>query len=178
MIDKNVTEVNIIDLIILILSSNIIINSKTFLESVIAISFLIAFKLASKYLIPIVPTLRYAIFNRKTLVIKDGKVKFKEMMRRQYKFNELLSELKNRNIKRIEDVDYALLEYNNNLIIKNDKEVPIPIIWDGRVDYLSLRLIHKNVNWINKIIEKEKISLENIFYAFYKQNKVYIIQNK
>jgi uncharacterized membrane protein YcaP (DUF421 family) len=178
MIDKNVTEVNIIDLIIIVLSSNMIINSKTFLGSIIAISFLIAFKLISKYIIPIVPTLRYVVFNRKAIVIKDGKINFKEMMKRQYKFNDLLNELKNRNIKRIEDVDYALLEYNNNLIIKNDKEVPIPIIWDGRVDYLSLRLIHKNINWINKIIEKEKISLENIFCAFYKKRKVYIIQNK
>jgi uncharacterized membrane protein YcaP (DUF421 family) len=175
---KNSMDFNIINLILLLLLSNIIINSKSLLENAIAILLLIFYKLIIKYLLPIIPAIKYMLFNKKALVIKDGKLNFKEIVKRQYKINDLLNELNNRNIKRIEDVDYALLEYNNNLVLRNDKEIPIPIILNGRIDYFSLRLIHKNTNWINKIIEKENILLENIFYAFYKHKKVYIIQNK
>jgi uncharacterized membrane protein YcaP (DUF421 family) len=173
---KNSMDFNIINLILLLLLSNIIINSKSLLENAIAILLLIFYKLIIKYLLPIIPAIKYMLFNKKALVIKDGKLNFKEIVKRQYKINDLLNELNNRNIKRIEDVDYALLEYNNNLVLRNDKEIPIPIILNGRIDYFSLRLIHKNTNWINKIIEKENILLDNIFYAFYKQKKVYIIQ--
>jgi uncharacterized membrane protein YcaP (DUF421 family) len=176
--NKHPIDFNIIDIILLLLLSNIIINSKSYLENAIAMLLLISYKLFIKYLIPILPTIKYMFFNKKSLVIRDGKLNFKEIVKRQYRLNDLLNELNNRNVKRIEDVDYAILEYNNNLVIRNDKEIPIPIILNGRVDYLSLKLIHKNTNWINKIIKKENILLEDIFYAFYKQKKVYIIQNK
>ena len=36
--------------------------------------------------------------------------------------------------------------------------------------------MNKDEKWVNKILENNKIELENVFYAFYTKNKTYIIK--
>jgi uncharacterized membrane protein YcaP (DUF421 family) len=54
---------------------------------------------------------------------------------------------------------------------------PLAIILDGQIQHVSLKLLHKNEEWLNTIIMRANVSLDNVFYAFYKQDKLYIIKN-
>ena len=36
--------------------------------------------------------------------------------------------------------------------------------------------INKNEEWLMKVLKQEKTDLKNVFYAFYKNNKCYIIK--
>ena len=47
---------------------------------------------------------------------------------------------------------------------------------DGQIDYEVLKDMNKDKKWIDKILEKNNIELENVFYAFYTKNKTYIIK--
>ena len=61
-------------------------------------------------------------------------------------------------------------------IFQKETEYPLPIILDGEIDYDVLKDMNKDETWVNKILKKNNIELENVFYAFYTKNKTYIIK--
>ena len=52
----------------------------------------------------------------------------------------------------------------------------MPIIIDGNIDIDALKNIKKSESWIKNALENEDILLSEIFYAFYKNKKLYIIK--
>ncbi|NLA33624.1 MAG: DUF421 domain-containing protein [Tenericutes bacterium] len=124
-----------------------------------------------------------SLFDEKpSVIINRGKINFPEMLKQRYNIEDLLSQLREKSIKNIEEVDYALLESNGRLsVFKKDlfnKEYPLPIVIDGIIDYETLIQIRKNENWLHKELETKNIELDNIFYAFYRNNSLYIIEHK
>lgn len=115
------------------------------------------------------------------LIINKGKICYKEMIKQRYTMDDLLLELRNKEIKNIKDVEYAILENNGNLnIFQYDKLVdneyyPFPLILDGVIQYDTLDNINKTDEWLIKYLNKRNIFLDEIFYAFYKGGKIYII---
>ncbi len=59
-----------------------------------------------------------------------------------------------------------------------EKNYPLPLILDGQIDYSVLKEIKKNEKWLNLILEKNKIALNNVFYAFYTKEKTFIIKKQ
>ena len=59
---------------------------------------------------------------------------------------------------------------------KDKKTYPLPIILDGKVEFENLYAIGKTKTWLlNTLIEKN-ISATDVFYAFTKNNELYIIR--
>jgi uncharacterized membrane protein YcaP (DUF421 family) len=86
-------------------------------------------------------------------------------------------------IKSIEEVDYAVLETSGKLSVfkkQDDKKhnYPLPLIVDGHLDDNVLVAINKSRNWLFNELEKENIKLEDVFYCFYKDKNLYIINKK
>ena len=104
------------------------------------------------------------------------------MKKQRYSLDDLLLELRNKEIKNINDVEYAILENNGNLnifkyeVIK-DNYYPFPLVIDGVIQYDTLNDIDKSDEWLIKYLNKREIFLDEIFYAFYKNNKIYIISH-
>ena len=118
------------------------------------------------------------------LIINKGKICYKEMVKQRYSLDDLLLELRNNGIKSIRDVEFAILENNGNLnifeynkLIKEDY-FPFPLVLDGVIQYNTLKYINKSDEWLINYLNKKNIFLDEIFYAFYKGNKVYIITKK
>ena len=103
------------------------------------------------------------------------------MIKQRYSLDDLLVSLRQASIKSIEDVEYAFLESNGKLSIfkynlfKTDSAYPAPIIVDGVIQENTLKNIRKNKIWIKLYLRKQNINLEDIFYAFYKNGKIYTI---
>ena len=122
------------------------------------------------------------IFDGKpSVMINRGKVNFKEMIKQRYNLDDLLTQLRENNIKSIEEVDYAILETSGKLsVFKKDNnrfgDYPLPLILDGEVDIETLTQIKRNKNWLDKRLKEENISKKDIFYAFYKNKELYIIK--
>ena len=53
---------------------------------------------------------------------------------------------------------------------------PLALILDGKLNEDVLVQIRKSKIWLRKELEKEKIRLEDVFYGFYKNKKLYIIE--
>ena len=125
--------------------------------------------------------IRSIVEGKPVLIINKGKICYKEMIKQRYTMDDLLLELRNKEIKDIKDIEYAILENNGNLnIFQYDKLVytdyyPFPLILDGVIQYDTLKDIDKSDEWLIKYLNKRNIFLDEIFYAFYKGGKIYII---
>ena len=118
---------------------------------------------------------------KESVIIANGKLNFNEMTKQKYNLNDLLLQLRDKGIRTIEEVDFAILETNGKLSVfkKQDKDnniFPLPLILDGVIEEKNLKYINKNRKWIKMILSNKKVDIDNVFYAFYKDNEVYIIK--
>jgi len=118
-----------------------------------------------------------------SVIINSGKINFKEMIKQRYNIDDLLTQLREKHIRSIEEVDYAVLETSGKLsVFKKDSklfgEYPMPLILDGEIDYDTLRQINKDEKWLNDTLKRENVALDEIFYAFYRKKKMFLIKDK
>lgn len=123
--------------------------------------------------------IRNLVDSSPALIMKNGNINFKEMEKQRYNLEDLLTQVRDKGIKSLDEVEYAILENNGKLSIflKDDKNIyPMPLIIDGVINYQTLVDINKDKLWLMKILKNEHTSLEQVFYAFYKNNKCFIIK--
>lgn len=179
---KEVGKLSIIDLIVSILIAELAAISieetdRSILTSIIPIVVLVTIQLVVSYISLKNVKIRKIVDGNPTVIIKDGKLNFKEMTKLRYTLDDLFAQLREQGIKSIEEVNYAVLENNGKLsVFETSKDYPLPVIVDGNIDYLVLKDLKKDEKWINKILEEHSISLKNVFYAFYTNKKTYIIK--
>lgn len=120
---------------------------------------------------------------KESVIISNGKLNFSEMKKQKYNLNDLLLQLRDKGIRTIEEVDYAILETNGKLSVfqkqdDNNNVFPLPLVLDGVIEKNNLKFINKTRKWLNNELSKKKINLDNIFYAFYKDDDIYVIENE
>lgn len=179
---KEVGKLSIIDLIVSILIAELAAISieetdRSIFMSIVPIVVLVVIQVGISYISMKSFKLRKVIDGNPTVIIKDGKLNFKEMTKLRYTLDDLIAQLREQGIKSIEEVNYAVLENNGKLsVFDQEKEYPLPIIIDGNIDYSVLKDMKKDNKWINKILRENNITLDNVFYAFYTNKKTYIIK--
>ncbi len=111
--------------------------------------------------------------NNKT-IIKDGKLIFSEIIKTKYTLNCIIKELEKNNISTLEEVKLGII-INDKLKIYTNK-IPIPLIFNGNINYQSLNDIKKKPQWLYNILKYKEIELSNVFYSFYVDDRLFIIQ--
>ena len=177
---KEVGQLSIIDLIVSILIAELVAIAieaeKSIFLSIIPITILTITQIGISFITLKNEKIRDLIDGKPTVIIKNGKLNFKEMSHLRYSLDDLVTQLRLQGVKSIEKVKYAILENNGSLsVFSDDEDYPLPLILDGVIDYKVLSDINKDYPWLKNIIRKKQIELEEIFYAFYTHNKLFII---
>lgn len=184
---REVAQLGIIDLIISILIAELAAMSiENYKESIfltiVPIVILVIIEVALAYISVKSKKLKLTLEGKPVLLICNGKINYKELIRQRYTMDDLLLNLRQQSIKSIDEVEYAILEANGKLsifkynIFKMKSSFPMPLVLDGKIQTKTLEYLHKDINWINKELFKNNLTSENIFYAFYKKNKIYVIK--
>ena len=179
---KEVGQLGIIDLIVSILIAELAAMSieevdRSIFVSLIPIAILVILQISLSYIALKSNKFRKFIDGNPQVIINKGKVDFKQMQKIRYSLDDLISQLREQGIKNINDVNYAILENNGKLsVFSDDNTYPMPIIIDGVIDVDTVKNMKKNINWVYDILDKNKIKLEDVFYAFYTKNKTFIIK--
>ena len=179
---KEVGELGIGDLIVTVLIAELAALSiedtdSSILLSIVPIIVLVICELGISFISMKSEIIRNFIDGKPSVIIKDGKVDFTLMTKLRYTLDDLITQLREKGVKSLEEVDYAVLENSGNLsVFENSDAYPMPFILDGVIDYNVLKEIKKDKMWINNFLKKENLELEDIFYAFYTKNKTYIIK--
>ena len=144
-----------------------------FLTYFLIIIFIITFNYLFEFLIKNNPKL-----NKNTLIIKDGNILYRNLVENKININDILKKLKKEGVRDLKKVDLGYLYKNDLIIIRNDLvNYPVSLIVDGKVMYDNLKLIKKDYNWLNHKILKHCLTIENVSYAFFKNNLLYFIPN-
>lgn len=178
---KELGQLSVVDLIVSILIAELVAlgieNKNGIIISIIPIVVLVIVQIIMSYLTIKNNKIRDIIEGKPTIIINNGKLNFSTMSKLRYSLDDLLTQLRLQGVKSIDKVKYAVLENNGNLsVFSDDKDYPLPLILDGVIDYNVLEEIGKDYNWLLNIIKRKKLELVDIFYAFYTNSKVFIIE--
>ena len=117
-----------------------------------------------------------------TVVIKDGKIKEDELKKLEYTIPDLMSQLRDKDVFKIQDVKYAIVETNGHLnVIKNSDAMsflPLNIIEDGKISDINTKILNMTTEDVEKLLDKKKVKLENILIGTMDENSEFIFQLK
>lgn len=183
---REVGELGIIDLIISILIAELVAMSiektnESIFYTLIPISVLVLIEISLAYLSIKSKKIRILLDGKPQIIIKNGILNYKEMIKSRYSLDDLLMQLRQQSIKSIDEIEYAILEHNGKLSIfkyQNNKKssYPMPLIIDGQIQEYTLKDINKTKYWLIKKISNKSLKIQDIFYAFYKNKYIYIIK--
>lgn len=126
--------------------------------------------------------LRDIMDGKPTIIINQGKIDENAMKKQRYNFDDLLLQLREKDIARISDVQYAILESSGSLSVfeKNESEneateITIPIIMDGNIIVENLKRINKDEAWLRKELDKRGYAdVKKISFCSFENNDFYI----
>lgn len=183
---REIGQLGIIDLIVSILiaefaSISIEQREESLLIFVFPVLLLLFIQMLMSYISLKSNSIRNLFDGTPSIIISNGLINFNEMVKQRYNIEDLLTQLREKGIRSIEEVDFAILETSGNLsVFRKDSlffgEYPLPVILDGKIDYDTLRQIKKTESWINKFLKSKSLSLDDIFYGFYRDNSLFIIK--
>lgn len=183
---REVGQLGVVDLIVSILIAELVaISIDNYQESIflslLPILLLVVIQISVAFISLKCVKIRNLFDGKPSVIINRGKVNFKEMIKQRYNMDDLLTQLRQNQIRTIESVDFAILETSGKLsIFQKDSnlhgEYPLPVILDGKIQYDVLRQLGKNKEWVEKMLLKENVRLEAIFYGFYRKKQLYIIK--
>jgi uncharacterized membrane protein YcaP (DUF421 family) len=120
------------------------------------------------------------IEGRGTVIIKDGKVLEENLKKEKYTIDELSALLRQKDIYRVADVEFAVLEPRGTLSallkkenrpltpkdlqlkVPNEKE-PQTVVMDGNILDEALRSAGKSRGWLTNELAKLELTLDNVF---------------
>ena len=184
---REIGQLGIVDLIVSILIAELAAMSiddrtESIFLSIVPIIILVIVQIGMSFISLKSNKVRNLFDGNPSVIINEGKINFKEMVQQRYNLDDLLTQLREKHIRSLEEVDYAILETSGKLSVfrkdsKTAGQFPLPLILDGQIDEKTLNRIKKDEKWIYSVLKKEKVKLEDIFYAFYRNDKLYIIKN-
>ncbi len=182
---REVGQLGIIDLIVSILIAELTVISienynENILRAVIPIITLTILQVVLALISMKKQKFRIFLDGNPSVIIKEGKLNYSEMAKQKYNLDDLLVQIREKGYKSIEEIEYAVLETNGKLSIfpneQNKRILPLPLILDSIIQEDTLKYLKKDEKWVNNLLSRKNINLEDIFYAFYKDNNIFIIK--
>lgn len=126
--------------------------------------------------------LRRIVDGYPSVLISRGEIVEEEMRRQRYNINDLMGQLREKNIFNISDVEYAILETTGELtvMVKNTKrpvspedlnitpppeDIPVPLVLDGEIIQGNLDYLNLNLSWLEEEFKKRNLSPKDALYA-------------
>lgn len=125
-------------------------------------------------------TARNIVEGKARVLIKDGKILEDNLKKERMSTDELLEQLRSKNVFKVADVEFAIMESTGqvNAFLKSENQPMTPkrmglpvapevepqaVIMDGSVMDEALSTIGRNRLWLTGELEKQGVTLENVF---------------
>lgn len=184
---REIGQLGIIDLIVSIMIAELVAmsienkNESIFL-TIVPIIILVVLEISLAFISIKSKSFRNFLDGKPSLIISSGHINYHEMIKQRYSLDDLLINLRQNEVRNIDEVEFAILEPNGKLSVFKYKpfkikgSYPMPLILDGSLQEKTLKHVKKSKSWLLKELKNKNLELSDIFYAFYKSNKIYIIK--
>jgi uncharacterized membrane protein YcaP (DUF421 family) len=130
---------------------------------------------------------RNLIDGQPSIIINRGKIDENAMRKQRYNFDDLMTQLREKNIRSIADVEFAILESSGSLSVieklKNSDDddghpqgdITIPLILDGNIEEANLKRINKTNLWLRQELKKKGYqNVKQISFCSFENGKFFI----
>lgn len=185
---REIGEISAFDIVVFFIISELFSLSlnepeHSILRSIIPVSIIVLLQLITALISLYVPKFRSLMEGKKSYLIYKGVIQQNEMKRQRYTIEDLMAQLRMKEIQTPQDVEYAILENNGELtIIKKDNCImlsPDPLIMDGKINKTALARITKDEVWLVEELKKLGfIDVSKLFLVLYLKNGLYVVPFK
>ena len=185
---REIGEISAFDIVVFFIISELFSLSlnepeHSILRSIIPVSIIVLLQLVTALISLYVPKFRSLMEGKKSYLIYKGVIQQNEMKRQRYTIEDLMAQLRMKEIQTPQDVEYAILENNGELtIIKKDNCImlsPDPLIMDGKINKTALARITKDEVWLVEELKKLGfIDVSKLFLVLYLKNGLYVVPFK
>jgi uncharacterized membrane protein YcaP (DUF421 family) len=184
---REIGELSVLDLVVFIMIAELAVLAieepgTPLLNSVLPMGILLLIQVSLAFLSLSHSKIRKVLDGKPSIIIKKGKIDERAMREQRYNFDDLLTQLRLKDISNIADVEYAILETSGQLsVIKKDpnKKQPAsytqPFIVDGVIQKENLQLAQKGEQWLRKNLKSKGYdSIDDISFCSYQDGEFYI----
>lgn len=179
---REVGELSIVDLAIFVLMAEVAALALDDLhndirKALLPIGILFFIQYVNSWFILKNKRLRDFIEGDPSLIIRDGWLCEPEMRKQRYNLDDLLQQLREQGVGSVQDVAYAFLEQSGKLSVylKENGQLILPLVLDGYVDQRHLKIIHKDVKWLeHELMLQGYPNIRDIFYCSYDNGKWFV----
>lgn len=185
---REIGEISAFDIVVFFIISELFSLSlnepeHSILRSIIPVSIIVLLQLVTALISLYVPKFRSLMEGKKSYLIFKGVIQQNEMKRQRYTIEDMMAQLRMKEIQTPQDVEYAILENNGELtIIKKDNCImlsPDPLIMDGKINKTALARITKDEVWLVEELKKLGfIDISKLFLVLYLKNGLYVVPFK
>lgn len=185
---REIGEISAFDIVVFFIISELFSLSlnepeHSILRSIIPVSIIVLLQLVTALISLYVPKFRSLMEGKKSYLIYKGVIQQNEMKRQRYTIEDMMAQLRMKEIQTPQDVEYAILENNGELtIIKKDNCImlsPDPLIMDGKINKTALARITKDEVWLVEELKKLGfIDISKLFLVLYLKNGLYVVPFK
>lgn len=125
-------------------------------------------------------TIRDWVDGRETVLIKEGKILENNLKKERLTTDELLQQLRNKNVFRTADVEFALMETSGDITVllkkenrpitlkdlgakPSEEQAPHTLVMDRKVMREPLKMSGYNRQWLESELEKLGVTVEDVF---------------
>jgi uncharacterized membrane protein YcaP (DUF421 family) len=117
-----------------------------------------------------------------SILIENGKINFRELKKQRINLNDLLAQLRAKDVPNIVDVEFAILETGGqlNVIPKSQRRpvtpedlniatpyegIPLTLIMDGHIHHQNLKKASLDIPWLTKQLDERNLKAVDVFFA-------------
>ena len=182
---RQIGELEISDLVTTFLLSEIASlpitdTSIPIIYAVIPMIVLLSFEVSSSWFLSRFPIFKNLLSARPAMLISNGKIVRREMLRARLSLDELIGELRQSGISDIDEVRYAILEQNGKITVIQKANVKPPsaqqmkikvedcgidhiVISNGYINKYSLEALNMDKKQIYKILNKNNLNKKEVY---------------
>lgn len=184
---REVGELGIFDIIVFFIISELfsisISNPKiSVFMSIVPIIVIVLLQILTSKLCLKSTKFRELIDGKPSLIIVNGKIDLVELKKQRYNIDDLLLQLRDKNIDSPSVIKYAILESNGKLSVFKEEDMltlyPLPIIKNGIIDEKILKILNINRNkLIKKLYSLGYDDISKIELCIIEKNRFYILDS-
>ena len=184
---RQIGELQPSELVITIMISNIATltieqSDSPMFAGLLPILALMCFEVMTSYFCMKNKKLRRIISGKPIIIIQNGKIDQKEMQELRFSADDLMSQLRQNSIFRVQEVDFAVVETNGKLSVyqkyasrpvtpqtlsmpddPQQNAPPLTVVCEGAVLDDNLRRSGKDLNWVEKKAAAQKLRIPDIY---------------
>lgn len=185
---REVGELSVFDIVIYLVMSELLAISITdahesIFKSLVPIFTLAVLQIVISWVLLKSKKARDVFDGKCVILIHNGHINQKEMQKNRYSMDDLMSQIRSKDLCTPDEVAFAILENNGQLsVLAKDKckvKHPDPLVSDGTINQKALKDLDKDEVWLKASLKQEGIEdVNDVFLCLWQKNGFFVVKKE